>query len=91
MSSILSCRKSGAPSSRRSLGSVESVKAVSELLAPVGGEVVEVNEELVDTPETVNEDPYTAGWMIIVRMDDPGEVRDLLTAEQYQAFVEEEG
>jgi len=50
-----------------------------------------VNEELVDTPETVNEDPYTAGWMIIVRMDDPGEVRDLLTAEQYQAFVEEEG
>jgi len=72
-------------------GSVESVKAVSELLAPVGGEVVEVNEELVDTPETVNEDPYTAGWMIIVRMDDPGEVRDLLTAEQYQAFVEEEG
>ena len=72
-------------------GSIESVKAVSELLAPVSGEVVEVNEELLDTPETVNEDPYSAGWMIIVRMDDPGEVRDLLTAEQYQAFVEEEG
>ncbi len=72
-------------------GSVESVKAVSELLAPVGGEVVEVNEELLDTPETVNEDPYSAGWMIIVRMDDPSEVKDLLTAEQYQAFVEEEG
>jgi glycine cleavage system H protein len=72
-------------------GSIESVKAVSELLAPVSGEVVEVNEELLDTPETVNEDPYSAGWMIIVRMDDPSEVKDLLTAEQYQAFVEEEG
>lgn len=74
-----------------SFGSVESVKAVSELLAPVSGEIVEVNEELVDTPETVNEDPYTTGWAIIVRMDDPSEVKELLTAEQYQAFVEEEG
>ena len=72
-------------------GSVESVKAVSPLIAPVGGEVVEVNEQLVDAPETVNEEPYTSGWMVIVRLEDPSEVKDLLTAEQYQAFCESEG
>lgn len=72
-----------------SFGSVESVKTVSDLIAPVSGEIVEVNEELVDSPETVNEDPYTAGWMIIVRMEDPSELKDLLSAEEYQAFIEE--
>ena len=74
-----------------SFGSVESVKAVSDLISPVSGEIVEVNEELVDSPETVNEDPYTAGWMVIIRMDEPGELNDLLSAEEYQAFTEEEG
>ena len=74
-----------------SFGSVESVKAVSDLIAPVSGEVVEVNEQLVDAPETVNEEPYTAGWMVIVRLEDASEVSELLTAEQYQAFLESEG
>lgn len=72
-------------------GSIESVKAVSDLISPVTGEVVEVNEELADAPETVNEDPYTAGWMIVVRLDDPNEVKDLLSAAEYRAFLEEEG
>ncbi|MBI3947068.1 MAG: glycine cleavage system protein GcvH [Armatimonadetes bacterium] len=71
-------------------GSIESVKAVSDLLSPVNGEIVEVNEDLADTPETVNEDPYAVGWMIIVRMDDPAEAQELLSAEEYRAFLEEE-
>ena len=74
-----------------SFGSVESVKAVSDLIAAVSGEIVEINEQLVDAPETVNEEPYTAGWMVIVRLEDPSEVGDLLDAEQYRAFVESEG
>jgi glycine cleavage system H protein len=71
-------------------GSVDSVKAVSDLLSPVSGEVVEVNEDLMESPELVNEDPYTAGWMIIIKMDDPTELDDLMTAEQYERFVEQE-
>lgn len=73
-----------------SFGSIESVKAVSDLISPVSGEIVEVNEELVDTPETVNEEPYAAGWLIIVKLDDPAEVKELLSPEEYQAFQEEE-
>lgn len=72
-------------------GSVESVKAVSELFSPVSGEIVEVNDELADAPETVNEDPYTAGWLIIVRMEDTSELKDLLSASEYETFLEEEG
>jgi glycine cleavage system H protein len=71
-------------------GSVDSVKAVSDLIAPVSGEVVEVNEDLVASPELVNEDPHTAGWMIIVKMDDPSELDDLVTASQYEEFIERE-
>jgi len=73
-----------------SFGSIESVKAVSDLISPVSGEVVEVNDELVDAPETVNEDPYTSGWMVIVRMDDPNEVKELMSVSEYQAFLEED-
>ncbi len=72
-----------------SFGSIESVKAVSDLVAPLGGEVIEVNEELVDAPETVNEDPFGTGWMIILRLDDPSEVAELMAVDRYQAFVEE--
>lgn len=72
-------------------GSVESVKAVSELFSPVSGEIVEVNDELADAPETANEDPYTAGWLIIVRMEDTSELKDLLSAGEYETFLEEEG
>ena len=71
-------------------GSVESVKAVSELFCPVGGSVVEVNESLQDEPEKVNTDPYGAGWMIRVRMTSPGEVDSLLNAAEYEDFTKAE-
>jgi glycine cleavage system H protein len=72
-----------------SFGEVESVKSVSELFSPVSGEIIEVNDALGDAPETVNEDPYGEGWMIKVRMSDPGEVDGLMSAEEYEAFVTE--
>jgi glycine cleavage system H protein len=71
-----------------SFGVIESVKAVSDLYAPVGGEVVEVNESLNDTPEKVNEDPYGDGWMIRLRISGEGE---LLSADEYERLLEEEG
>jgi glycine cleavage system H protein len=70
-------------------GSVESVKAVSELFSPVGGEIVEVNSVLVEKPETANADPYGAGWMIRVKLD-PGEPADLMDARQYSEYVAKE-
>ena len=71
-------------------GSVESVKAVSEIFSPVGGEVVGVNEALQDEPERVNTDPYGEGWMIRVRMTNPGEVDSLLSAAEYEDFTKAE-
>ncbi len=68
-------------------GTIESVKAVSDLYAPVGGEVVEVNGSLNDTPENVNEDPYGEGWIVKIRTS---EEADLLSAEEYEKVVEEE-
>jgi glycine cleavage system H protein len=73
-----------------SFGSVESVKAVSEVFTPVAGEVAAINEALNDTPETVNADPYGEGWMIQVRMKNPGEVDSLLTAAEYEDFTKAE-
>jgi glycine cleavage system H protein len=70
-------------------GSVESVKTVSELYAPISGKVVEVNEELNDNPEFVNESPYEKAWMIVVEPSDLSEVDNLLTAEQYEAMINE--
>jgi glycine cleavage system H protein len=70
-----------------SFGTVESVKAVSDLYAPVGGEVVEVNEALNDSPEKINEDPYGEGWIIKLRVSDEG---NLLSASDYERFIEEE-
>jgi glycine cleavage system H protein len=73
------------------LGSIESVKAVSDLFAPVGGEVIEVNERLTDKPELVNTDPYGDGWMVRIKIADPTEVDELLmTAEEYDEYVETE-
>ena len=72
------------------LGSIESVKAVSELFAPVSGEVVEVNEALTEKPELVNTDPYGDGWMIKVRLSDPTEVDELMSAEEYEEYIETE-
>jgi glycine cleavage system H protein len=71
-------------------GSVESVKAVSEVFNPVSGVVVKINESLADEPETVNSDPYGAGWMIRVKMSSPGEVDSLLTAAEYEDFTKAE-
>ena len=73
-----------------SFGSVESVKAVSEIFTPVSGEIVEVNESLQDEPEKVNTDPYGDGWMIRIRMKSPGEVDSLLTAAEYEDFTKGE-
>jgi len=71
-------------------GSVESVKTVSELYAPISGKVVEVNEDLNDSPEFVNESPYEKAWMIVVEPTDAGEVDKLMTAEQYEAMTKED-
>lgn len=72
-----------------SFGTVESVKAVSDLITPVTGEVLEINEDLVQSPELVNQDPYVAGWMIVLRVQDPSELDDLMTVDQYEAFIQE--
>jgi glycine cleavage system H protein len=72
-----------------SFGTVESVKAVSDLYTPVGGEVVEVNEALNDSPERINEDPYGEGWIVKLNVSDEGS--GLLSASEYEQFVEEEG
>ncbi|MDQ2730842.1 MAG: glycine cleavage system protein GcvH [Armatimonadota bacterium] len=71
-------------------GSVESVKAVSDLYSPVTGEVTEINEEAIDSPELINEDPYTSGWMMIIALEDMHDVEALLTAEQYDEFIASE-
>ena len=73
-----------------SFGNVESVKAVSELFCPVSGEVTEVNETLQDEPEKVNTDPYGAGWMIRLRLSDPGDVDRLMTAAEYEDYTKAE-
>jgi glycine cleavage system H protein len=71
-------------------GAVESTKAVSDLYAPVSGDVMEVNEALLDAPETINEDPYGKGWMIKVKPYDPGELEDLMESASYMEHVENE-
>jgi glycine cleavage system H protein len=71
-----------------SYGEVESVKAVSDLIAPLSGEVLEVNAAAVDAPETVNEDPYGAGWLIRIRLTDPAEVDALLDVIAYRTSLE---
>ena len=71
-------------------GSVESVKAVSEVFTPIAGSVVKINEALADEPESVNSDPYGEGWMIRLKMANPGEVDSLLTAAEYEDFTKAE-
>jgi glycine cleavage system H protein len=73
-----------------SYGEVESVKAVSDLIAPLSGEVIEVNQGVVNAPETVNEDPYGEGWLVKVRLSDPSEADDLLDAAAYRQLLEEQ-
>jgi glycine cleavage system H protein len=73
-----------------SYGEVESVKAVSDLISPLSGEVLEVNATVVNAPETVNEDPYGEGWLIRIRMSDPAEAEDLLDADAYRSLIAEQ-
>jgi len=72
------------------LGEIESVKAVSDLFSPVSGEVTERNEEAVKSPELVNQDPYSRGWLVRLTLSDASEVDKLLTAEQYEELVAQE-
>jgi len=74
-------------SATKTFGVVESVKAVSDLFAPVSGEVVEANAELLKRPEAVNSDPYGQGWMIIVKLADPREIDGLLSASDYEQLI----
>jgi glycine cleavage system H protein len=71
-------------------GEVESVKAVSDLISPLSGELIEVNKKVVDAPETVNEDPYGEGWLVRIRLADAGEVDSLLDAADYRRLLEEQ-
>jgi glycine cleavage system H protein len=73
-----------------SYGEVESVKAVSDVISPLSGEVVEVNQKVVEEPETINEDPYGDGWLVKVRLTDPSETDDLLDAAAYRQLLEQE-
>jgi glycine cleavage system H protein len=75
---------------RETFGEIESVKSVSELYAPVSGTVAEVNGALDGTPETVNTDPYGAGWMIKLTMADASQVEGLMSAEEYESFIANE-
>jgi glycine cleavage system H protein len=70
-----------------SFGTIEAVKTVSDMFMPVGGEVLEFNQELTTTPELINQDPYDKGWVIKIKMTDSGEMADLLDAAQYQALI----
>ncbi len=74
----------------KSLGSVESVKAVSDIYAPASGEVLEVNGELTSNPEKLNEDPHNAAWLAKVRLSNPAELTSLLSAQAYQIYLTEE-
>ena len=72
------------------MGEIESVKAVSDLFSPVSGEVVEVNQEAVDSPELVNQEPYGRGWLLRVRLRDPGELEALLSSQAYDELITRE-
>jgi glycine cleavage system H protein len=71
-------------------GEIESVKAVSDVIAPLSGEVIEVNQKVVDAPETVNEDPYGAGWLVRIRLADPAEPESLLDVDAYRQVLAEQ-
>ena len=69
-------------------GTVEAVKTVSDLFMPVGGEILEFNSTLEDSPESVNDDPYDSGWMIKIKVDDPSQLNDLLSSDQYKQLIQ---
>ena len=72
------------------LGTVESVKAVSDVFAPIGGKVVEVNSELESSPETINTDPHGAGWLVVIEVSDPSQIDSLLDSAAYERIIAEE-
>jgi glycine cleavage system H protein len=74
----------------QSFGTVESVKAVSDIYAPLSGDIVEINEALIDAPETINEDPHAGGWLIKVKIADKTELDTLMTSDDYEAYVSAE-
>ena len=78
----------GSVSKDASYGEVESVKAVSDLIAPLSGEVLEINQQAIDAPDTINEDPYGNGWLIRIRLSDPAEVDSLLDLAAYRQLLE---
>ncbi len=71
-------------------GSVESVKAVSEVFCPIGGEIIEVNAQLEEHPELINESPHQKAWMIKIRVSNPEELKELLSAEEYEEYLQEQ-
>lgn len=68
---------------------VESVKAVSDIYSPVTGEIVKVNQKVIESPEIIHEDPYGKGWIVVIEMSDPTELDNLMTAEEYEEFIRE--
>jgi glycine cleavage system H protein len=68
---------------------VESVKAVSDIYSPVTGEIVKVNQKVIESPEIIHEDPYGKGWIVVIEMNDPAELDNLMTAEEYEEFIRE--
>ena len=72
------------------IGEIESTKATSSIISPISGKVVEVNEDLSESPETMNEDPYGKGWIAVIEIDDASEIDDLMDSSEYAKYVEEE-
>lgn len=73
------------------IAEIESTKATSSVISPVGGTVIEVNEELAESPEIINEEPYGKGWVIVLEMDNEADIDDLMDASEYERYLEEEG
>ncbi|MBA4348529.1 MAG: glycine cleavage system protein H [Thermodesulfovibrio sp.] len=73
------------------MSEIESTKATSSVIAPVSGTIIEVNEKLADSPEIINEDPYNKGWIAVIEMDDVSELDELMDADEYERYTEEEG
>jgi glycine cleavage system H protein len=72
------------------IGEIESTKATSSIISPISGKVIEVNEDLSESPETMNEDPYGKGWIAVIEIDDASEIDDLMDSSEYAKYVEEE-
>ena len=72
------------------IGEIESTKATSSIISPVSGRVIKINEDLTETPEIINDDPYGKGWIAIIQIDDTAELDDLMDSSEYAKFVEEE-